>query len=68
MSPEPRFLVDSMLGKVARWLVLMGYDASFAGGKSPSDLELLERARREDRVLLTRDTNTSSGMSFASPE
>src|SRR5262249_20217599 len=55
-GPAPRFLVDGMLGKVARWLVLMGYDAAFAG-EGEKDLELLERARREGRVFLTRDAN-----------
>jgi len=50
-----RFLVDAMLGKLARWLVLLGYDAKFAGGAGRADLELLEEARREDRVFITRD-------------
>lgn len=37
---EPRFLVDAMLGKLARWLVLLGYDAKFAGGTGRPDLGL----------------------------
>jgi uncharacterized protein with PIN domain len=41
---EPRFLVDAMLGKLARWLVLLGYDAKFAGSDGRSDLELLREA------------------------
>lgn len=53
---EPRFLADSMLGKVARWLILLGYDTSFAGANACSDLELLEQAYKEGRVFLTRDT------------
>lgn len=52
---EPRFLADSMLGKLSRWLVLLGYDARFAGTDGRSDLELLEQAHREGRVFLTRD-------------
>lgn len=52
---EPRFLVDAMLGKLARWLVLLGYDAEFAGGSGRPDLELLEEAQREGRVFVTRD-------------
>ncbi len=55
MSLEPpAFLVDAMLGKLARWLVLMGYDASSPGSRA-SDLELLSRAQRERRVFVTRD-------------
>lgn len=50
----PAFLADAMLGKLARWLVLMGYDAAYAGSRA-SDLELVARAHREGRVFLTRD-------------
>ncbi len=55
MSGEasPRFIVDAMLGRLARWLRVLGYDALYF-----SDLEdaaLYVRARTEDRILLTRD-------------
>jgi hypothetical protein len=53
---ELRFLADSMLGKLARWLIILGYDAAYAQGVGKSDLELLEQAHREGRVFLTRDT------------
>jgi hypothetical protein len=52
---EPRFLVDAMLGKLARWLAILGYDAKFAGVDGRSDLELLREAQREGRVFVTRD-------------
>lgn len=52
---EPRFLVDAMLGKLARWLALLGYDAKFAGGSGRPDLELLAEAQREGRIFVTRD-------------
>jgi len=52
---EPRFLVDAMLGKLARWLVLLGYDAQFAGVDGRSDLELLRQAQREGRTFVTKD-------------
>ena len=57
-SPEeggapPRFLADAMLGRLARWLRILGYDAEYFPGE---DDDLLRQARREDRVLLTRDT------------
>jgi uncharacterized protein len=43
-----------MLGSVARWLRLLGYDAAYAGSQA-SDTEILERAEREGRFLATRD-------------
>lgn len=57
MTPgaEPRFLADAMLGKLAHWLILLGYDADYAQ-EGKTDLELLEQAHRDGRVFLTRDT------------
>jgi len=52
---EPRFLVDAMLGKLARWLILLGYDARFAGVDGRSDLELLRQAQSEGRTFVTKD-------------
>jgi len=56
MTDEPKFLADCMLGKLARWLVILGYDAAFATGAETDDLKLLERAKAEGRIFLTRDT------------
>jgi uncharacterized protein with PIN domain len=49
----PRFVVDSMLGSLARWLRILGYDAEYESRRD--DPELVRLARAEDRVLLTRD-------------
>ncbi len=49
----PRFLCDAMLGRLAKWLRLLGYDARYAD--LPDD-DLVALARAEGRVLLTRDT------------
>jgi uncharacterized protein len=49
----PRFAVDRMLGRLARWLRLLGFDTAYR-----SDLpgaRLLTLAAREGRVVLTRD-------------
>lgn len=46
------FLVDGMLGRLAKWLKILGFDARFA---PVDDTVLLAAARREGRVLLTRD-------------
>ena len=48
-----RLLADGMLGRLARWLRLLGYDAAYEN--DAADLQLARRARAESRVLLTRD-------------
>lgn len=50
---RPHFLCDAMLGRLVRWLRLLGYDARYAD--LPDD-DLVALARAEGRVLLTRDT------------
>ncbi|OLD12219.1 MAG: hypothetical protein AUI50_07795 [Crenarchaeota archaeon 13_1_40CM_2_52_14] len=48
-----RFLVDGMLGGLARWLRILGYEVRYdASGK---DNDLLTIAGEENMVLLTRD-------------
>ena len=48
-----RFIVDAMLGRLARWLRILGYDTAYE--KVITDDVLIECALREDRWLLTRD-------------
>lgn len=48
-----RFLVDQMLLRLGRWLRLLGMDV--ANPENASDSELLQRAIREKRTLVTRD-------------
>jgi uncharacterized protein with PIN domain len=50
---RPRFLADEMLGALARWLRIVGYDTEYA--RDMADREVLELARTEERILLTRD-------------
>jgi len=50
---EPRFLADAHLGRLARDLRLLGFDAAFAN--DVGDDELARRAAAERRILLTRD-------------
>jgi uncharacterized protein with PIN domain len=47
------FVVDGMLGKLARWLRMMGHDAKYSN--VADDAELLATAKKENRILLTRD-------------
>ena len=57
---ETRFITDRMLGTLTRYLRFMGYDTESANdlapGNSKEDTVLLERARKDGRILLTRDT------------
>ncbi len=49
-----RFIVDSNVGKLAKWLRMMGYDALFFSGGD--DAEMIGTALAEGRIVLTRDT------------
>jgi hypothetical protein len=48
-----KFLADCMLGKLAKWLRMLGYDTVFI--PDADDDDLVRIAVREDRILLTRD-------------
>ena len=52
-EPAPRLLVDAMLGRLVRWLRLMGYDAAY--WRDGSDEALIAAAQAEDRLIVTRD-------------
>jgi hypothetical protein len=57
MDPEriPQFVVDSMLGRLARWLRILGFDTWYF--REVDDRELLKMHAETGRVLLTRDTH-----------
>ena len=48
------FIADCMLGRLAKWLRVLGFDVLFFS--KAEDRELAALARREGRVLLTRDS------------
>ena len=49
-----KFLVDQMLGTLAKWLRLCGLDTFYAT-QEISDDELLQIAQKEQRIIITRD-------------
>ena len=48
-----RFLADAMLGRLARWLRILGFDCAYES--EGDDEDLVRRAQQEERILLTRD-------------
>ncbi|ALL01279.1 hypothetical protein Pyrde_1231 [Pyrodictium delaneyi] len=48
-----RFIVDSMLGSLARWLRMIGCDTLYAKGWH--DSRILEEAESARRIIVTRD-------------
>lgn len=48
-----KFITDGMLGKLTRWLRLLGYDVEYANDME--DKKLMALAKKEKRILLTRD-------------
>ncbi|MCL7940535.1 Mut7-C ubiquitin/RNAse domain-containing protein [Halomonas sp. ATCH28] len=51
--PCPRFLLDAQLGRLARYLRLLGFDCHYRN--DIGNAELAARADKEQRVVLTRD-------------
>jgi uncharacterized protein with PIN domain len=49
-----KFIVDHNVGKLVKWLRMMGYDTLFFTGDD--DWQMVITALKEDRVILTRDT------------
>ncbi|MGM0567587.1 MAG: Mut7-C RNAse domain-containing protein [Elusimicrobiota bacterium] len=55
---EKRFLVDFMLGRLARWLRIVNVDAEYY---TDSENEgIIYRSLKEKRIILTRNTSLSS--------
>ena len=51
--PRQTFFVDVMLGKLARWLRMLGYDTAYE--RNIADGAIVDRVLNEHRWLLTRD-------------
>lgn len=50
---KPQFIADQMLGRLAKWLRILGFDTLYH--KSSSEPFLISLAQREKRILLTRN-------------
>ena len=53
MEQARRFIADAMLGKLAKWLRILGFDVAYE--RIIEDQALIRRAKLENREILTRD-------------
>ena len=54
---RPKFIVDFMLGRLAKWLRIFGYDTLYADKRFPENVIL--NSLKDNRVLVTRNTRLS---------
>lgn len=52
-----KFIVTKELGRLAKWLRIMGFDADYFN--KDEKRELVVKSLREDRIILTRDSRMS---------
>ena len=48
-----KFIADTMLGTLAKWLRIFGFDTIYEAGMD--DGEILQLANTENRIILSRD-------------
>ncbi len=51
---RPQYIADAMLGRLAKWLRMLGFDVEYAAGVEDDDL--VGRVEETGKVLVTRDT------------
>lgn len=59
---ERKFIADFMLGRLCRWLRLLGEDVSYC--RESEGGEIIYRSLKERRVVLTRNTKLSKKRAF----
>jgi len=52
-NEKPLFLIDAMLGKLAKKLRLLGYDSLYSSNME--DGKIIQLAKNENRILVTKD-------------
>jgi uncharacterized protein with PIN domain len=55
---DTRFIADVMVGKLARWLRVLGFDVAYSN--KYEDEEIVRIAGAENRIVLTRDTRLAA--------
>lgn len=64
VQESQRFIADVMLGRLAKWLRIIGYDTLYF--RRIEDRQLIRLAVHEDRILLTRDVELFNRGGFKS--
>ncbi|MEN3013166.1 MAG: Mut7-C RNAse domain-containing protein [Endomicrobiia bacterium] len=62
MEDKPKFIVDFMCGRLAKWLRILGYDAYFFNDTSRN--KILIESLKTQRIILTRDTRLSKKKAY----
>lgn len=57
MGNSPKFITTIELGRLARWLRLLGFDCTFFNRQEKKDIVI--ESLREEKVILTRDSRLS---------
>jgi uncharacterized protein with PIN domain len=57
LLPPPKFIADCHLGRVAKYLRILGYDTLFFSHIEDNDL--IELSNAQERIILTRDRELS---------
>ena len=52
-NEKPCFIVDAMLGKLAKKLRLLGFDSLYSSDNE--DDEIIKKAKNENRIVITKD-------------
>lgn len=64
MTGVLRFIADNNVGKLARWLRMVGFDTELFNGKDDADMVTIANVER--RVILTRDSGVMDRRTIAS--
>jgi len=64
MAEEIKFIADKMLGRLAKWLRILGYNTAYFTGEKRSGLII--SSLREERIILTRDSHLGKRQGFGS--
>jgi len=54
LSQDPSFVIDSMLGTIAKKMRILGFDSKYLATIDDEDLILL--AKKENRTIITKDS------------